>query len=49
LRVAYGRPVDTADLAHHDRAEASRIATERLRTAISDLERLIGPTPTEAA
>ena len=45
LRVAYGRPVETGDLADHDRGEASRIATERLREAIGGLERAVGSMP----
>ena len=45
LRVAYGRPVQTGDLADHDRGEASRIATERLREAIGGLERAVGSMP----
>jgi 1-acyl-sn-glycerol-3-phosphate acyltransferase len=47
LRVAYGRPVETGDLAAVDRSEAARIATERLREAISVLERAVGSTPVE--
>jgi 1-acyl-sn-glycerol-3-phosphate acyltransferase len=45
LRVAYGRPVETADLVDQDRGEASRIATERLREAIGGLEHAVGSTP----
>jgi 1-acyl-sn-glycerol-3-phosphate acyltransferase len=45
LRVAYGPPVDTADLAGMDVAAASRIATDRLREAITTLERSLGSTP----
>src|SRR6478735_8648490 len=41
LRVAYGRPVETADLVDQDRGEASRIATERLREAIGGLEHAV--------
>ena len=44
LRVAYGPPVEIRDLSEHDRAEASRIATERLREAIGALERAVGST-----
>ena len=44
LRVAYGRPIETADLADDDPAEAARVATERLRGAIADLERFVGST-----
>jgi 1-acyl-sn-glycerol-3-phosphate acyltransferase len=39
LRVAYGAPIATADLAELPLAEASRVATERLRDAITELER----------
>lgn len=42
LRVAYGRPVETADLVDRDRSEAARIATARLQDAISQLERAVG-------
>jgi 1-acyl-sn-glycerol-3-phosphate acyltransferase len=38
LRVAYGPPVETSDLAEIDRAEAAQIATDRLREAITALE-----------
>ena len=38
LRVAYGTPVELADLAGLDDAEAAAIATERLREAITELE-----------
>jgi 1-acyl-sn-glycerol-3-phosphate acyltransferase len=38
LKVAYGPPVDVTDLTGLDPAEAARIATERLREAISALE-----------
>lgn len=44
LRVAYGRPVTLADLGERDPAEAARVATERLRVAIADLEREVGST-----
>jgi 1-acyl-sn-glycerol-3-phosphate acyltransferase len=42
LRVAYGRQVETADLADLDRSEAARIATERLRESITALEATVG-------
>ena len=42
LRVAYGPPVETADLLGGDRAEGSRVATERLREAIEALEGAVG-------
>jgi 1-acyl-sn-glycerol-3-phosphate acyltransferase len=42
LRVAYGPPVETADLLERDRAEGSRVATERLREAIEALEGAVG-------
>jgi 1-acyl-sn-glycerol-3-phosphate acyltransferase len=42
LRVVYGEPVETGDLAGQERGEASRIATERLREAIGALERVVG-------
>ncbi len=42
LRVAYGSPVETGDLAGEERGRASRIATERLRAAIAELERRVG-------
>jgi 1-acyl-sn-glycerol-3-phosphate acyltransferase len=38
LRVAYGPPVETADLAALDPVQAARVATERLREAIEELE-----------
>jgi 1-acyl-sn-glycerol-3-phosphate acyltransferase len=43
LRVAYGAPVETGDLVGRDLADASRVATERLREAISALEGQVGP------
>jgi 1-acyl-sn-glycerol-3-phosphate acyltransferase len=49
LRVAYGPPVQTSDLAEIDRAEAAQIATDRLREAITALERSVGATPSEEA
>jgi 1-acyl-sn-glycerol-3-phosphate acyltransferase len=45
LRVAYGSPIETADLAGQEPGQASRIATERLRAAITDLERRLGSGP----
>jgi hypothetical protein len=39
LRVAYGAPIATHDLAALSVSEAARIATERLRDAIIELER----------
>ena len=39
LRVAYGPPVDVADLGPPVTAETARIATDRLAAAISGLER----------
>ncbi len=39
LRVAYGGPIATDDLTELPLAEASRVATERLRDAITELER----------
>jgi 1-acyl-sn-glycerol-3-phosphate acyltransferase len=41
LRVAYGRPVDVADLGELPVAEGARVATERLRDAIGELEQSI--------
>jgi 1-acyl-sn-glycerol-3-phosphate acyltransferase len=38
LSIAYGPPVPVDDLAHLDRAEAARTATERLMAAITKLE-----------
>jgi len=39
LRVAYGEPVQLDDLTGLSRKEAARIATERLMTAIAELDR----------
>jgi 1-acyl-sn-glycerol-3-phosphate acyltransferase len=39
LRVAYGAPISTDDLAGMPLGEAARVATERLRDAITELER----------
>jgi len=38
LAVAYGRPIDLADMQGRDLREASEIATDRLMAAIHDLE-----------
>jgi len=38
LRVAYGAPIDVADLRDVELGEAARIATERLMAKIGDLE-----------
>ena len=38
LRVAYGTPVDLGDLRATPPAEATRVATDRLTTAITELE-----------
>lgn len=38
LRVRYGEPVQTADLAELDPVEAARVATERLQAAVEKLE-----------
>jgi 1-acyl-sn-glycerol-3-phosphate acyltransferase len=38
LRVSYGKPIPTADLAGLPRREAARIATDRLMASIHDLE-----------
>ena len=48
LRVAYGPPVETADLAGLDEGEAAQRATERLREAIEALEWSIGSTPPDS-
>jgi 1-acyl-sn-glycerol-3-phosphate acyltransferase len=39
LRVAYGAPLELGDLEAMDRSEAATVATERLRVAITALER----------
>jgi 1-acyl-sn-glycerol-3-phosphate acyltransferase len=49
LRVAYGRPIETSDLVGLDDADAAQRATDRLREAITALERVAGATPPEAA
>lgn len=41
LRVAYGPPIDTADLAALEPAEAAAQATDRLREAIEALEQAV--------
>ena len=38
LRVRYGPPLDLSDLEDTPRAEAARLATDRLRAAIAELE-----------
>ncbi len=38
LRVAYGHPVETSDLADAPREEAARVATDRVRERIEQLE-----------
>lgn len=38
LRVAYGPPIELADLAAVDPADAAQLATERLRAAVEGLE-----------
>jgi 1-acyl-sn-glycerol-3-phosphate acyltransferase len=45
LRVAYGPPVETGDLDALEKAEAAQVATDRLRKAITALERSVGSTP----
>ena len=49
LRVAYGPPVETIDLAELDAAEAAQLATDRLREAIEGLEQLARGTSAEDA
>ena len=49
LRVAYGPPIETADLVGRDPQEAAQVATDRLREAITELERAVGSTPPEEA
>jgi 1-acyl-sn-glycerol-3-phosphate acyltransferase len=39
LRVAYGQPIDVADLGELPIAEGARVATDRLRDSIDELER----------
>lgn len=38
LRVAYGAPIDLGDLGDLEHTEAAQVATDRLRTAIEQLE-----------
>ncbi|MBA2294527.1 MAG: 1-acyl-sn-glycerol-3-phosphate acyltransferase [Actinobacteria bacterium] len=47
LRVAYGAPIATRDLAGRDAQEVAELATERLRVAIAQLEGTLGSTPQE--
>jgi 1-acyl-sn-glycerol-3-phosphate acyltransferase len=49
LRVAYGPPVETGDLAGRDIAEAAQAATDRLREAIGALEAVAGGASGEPA
>jgi 1-acyl-sn-glycerol-3-phosphate acyltransferase len=49
LRVAYGPPIDTADLVGRDPQDAAQVATDRLRDAITELERTVGSSPPEDA
>jgi len=49
LRVAYGPPVETIDLAELDAAEAAQVATDRLREAITALEAAASGTSGENA
>ena len=42
LRVAYGPPIPVDDLAGRERGDAARVATERLRDAITELEHSLG-------
>ena len=49
LRVAYGPPIETADLVGRDPQEAAQVATDRLRDAITALEHAVGSTPPEEA
>ena len=39
LRVAYGAPIDVGDLAGLPAADGARVATDRLRDSIGELER----------
>jgi 1-acyl-sn-glycerol-3-phosphate acyltransferase len=41
LRVAYGPPIDVADLAPLPIGDAARLATDRLAAAVGDLERAV--------
>lgn len=49
LRVAYGPPIETTDLAELDAAEAAQVATDRLREAITALEAAAGGASVENA
>jgi len=49
LRVAYGPPVETIDLAELDAPEAAQVATDRLREAITALEAAASATSGEKA
>ena len=49
LRVAYGPPIETTDLAELDAAEAAQVATDRLREAITALEAAASGTSGEKA
>jgi 1-acyl-sn-glycerol-3-phosphate acyltransferase len=49
LRVAYGPPIETADLSGRDPQEAAQVATDRLHDAITELERTVGSTPPQEA
>jgi 1-acyl-sn-glycerol-3-phosphate acyltransferase len=49
LRVAYGPPVETSNLAGLDPAEAAQAATDRLREAITELERVAGGSTPEGS
>ena len=42
LRVAYGPAIPVDDLGGRERGDAARVATERLREAITELERAVG-------
>ena len=45
LRVAYGPPIEVGDLATLETGDAAQVATDRLREAITALERSVGSTP----
>ncbi len=45
LSVAYGKPIDLSDLAGQEPRAAAPVATERLRAAITTLERSLGSAP----
>jgi 1-acyl-sn-glycerol-3-phosphate acyltransferase len=44
FRVVYGAPVELDDLAERELGDAARVATRRLRTAITELEAAVGAT-----